>query len=162
MIPHRNLNELISLRQALTQTQKRGFLHAIQTGYDFPIGMTKRQEGSGLGTILASIGIPVILTALTGQGTCGSAPRMGLYRPPPPNMGHWPMTGGRTKKRVDEVSCSSKTAYSRAYYWSEPSCRASTTVPSGPAHEQSRPYPMGSILRDSNKGRLRERQKSPV
>ena len=75
--------------------------------------------GSGQGTILASIGTPMLLSALTGKGMKGgAAPRMGKYRPstggsaarmgryrPPPFMDNWPSTarGGTRKKKKGKV-----------------------------------------------------------
>jgi hypothetical protein len=74
--------------------------------------------GLGIGTMLASIGIPLavdligkpLLKAITGKGAPrlglpkskgGSAPRLGAYQPPPPFIGNWPgqTMGYGTKKK---------------------------------------------------------------
>ena len=71
---------------------------------------TKTQSGGFLGTLLASIGIPLVLKALTGKGApqIGTpkppkggkgAPRMGVWQPPP-FIGSWPKTqAGMGKKK---------------------------------------------------------------
>ena len=99
-------------RQSLTQKQKRDLVNVLQIGHDFMIRPTTQQAGSRLGTISASIGIPMILSALTGKGaprmgrsSDGSAPRMGRYESSggsAPRMGRHrrpTTTGGRTKKK---------------------------------------------------------------
>ena len=43
-------------------------MNALQTGSGVHIKPTKRQIGQGWGTILASIGIPMLLDAFTGKG----------------------------------------------------------------------------------------------
>ena len=73
---------------------------------------TKTQSGGFLGTLLASIGIPMVLKALTGRGapkiglpppTKGGrgAPRMGMYNPPP-YIGTWNKVGMGKKKAQKE------------------------------------------------------------
>ena len=71
--------------------------------------------GSGIGTILASIGIPLVVdlikkmtgrsaprfgrSPLQGKQDGHGAPRLGMYEPPPPFIGTWEqMHGGRKKK----------------------------------------------------------------
>ena len=52
----------------LTTKQKQDILNALQTGSSVHIKPTKRQMGAGWGTILASIGIPMVLDLLRGKG----------------------------------------------------------------------------------------------
>ena len=70
---------------------------------------TKTQSGGFLGTLLASIGIPLVLKALTGRGAPKiglppnpqggrGAPRIGLYQPPP-FIGTWGNQVGKGKKK---------------------------------------------------------------
>ena len=66
IVPHKNTDKLVAYQQSLTEKQKRDLLNALQTGNDFTIRPTAQKVGSGLGTILGSIGIPMILNALTG------------------------------------------------------------------------------------------------
>jgi len=54
--------------------QKKDILEAVQSGSGVRIKPTKKQSGGFLGTLLASIGIPMVLKALTGKG----APKIGL------------------------------------------------------------------------------------
>ena len=69
--------------------------------------VTNKQVGNGIGSILATIGIPMIIDALKGKGvgrgggpkigkSGGGGPRVGY---PPPFIGSWPSTSGRGKKK---------------------------------------------------------------
>ena len=62
------MNQLIQYKDWLTAKQKQDILNALQTGSGVHIKPTKRQIGQGWGTILASIGIPMLLDAFTGKG----------------------------------------------------------------------------------------------
>ena len=81
LIPQNKINKLIANKHLLTTKQKKDILDARQTGSGVRIKPTKKQSGGFLGTLLASIGIPMVLKALTGRRT----PKIGL--PPPPNGG---------------------------------------------------------------------------
>ena len=102
LIPQNKIDKLIANKHLLTAKQKRDILAALQSGSGVVVKPTKTQSGGFLGTLLASIGIPLVLKALTGkvapQGGRG-APRMGVYVPPP-----YIGTGGKktTKKREKE------------------------------------------------------------
>ena len=63
--------------------------------------ITQKQIGDGIGSIIASIGIPMILDAIRGRGgprigkaSGGGGPRIGPLMTPPPFIGTW----GRGKK----------------------------------------------------------------
>ena len=97
------MDKLLAYRQILRKKQKKELLSALQTGNDYTIKPKVRQleqRGSGLGTILASTGIPMLLNALTGKDVRGGAAlQTGL--PPQfgyPQTGRWPKIG-RGKKR---------------------------------------------------------------
>ena len=101
--------KFIANKHLLSTKQKKEILGALQSGLGVVIKPTKTQSGGFLGTLLASIGIPMVLKALTGRGApqMGSppkrgrgAPRMGVYSPPP-FIGTWDKQGGMgiTKKR---------------------------------------------------------------
>ena len=73
---------------------------------------TKTQSGGFLGTLLASIGIPLVLKALTGRGAPKiglppnpkggkGAPRIGVYQTPP-FIGTWGNQVGKGKKKRPE------------------------------------------------------------
>ena len=70
LIPDSNVNQLIQYKEYLTakQKKKKDILNALQTGSGVHIKPTKRQMGTGIGTILASIGIPMLIDAFTGKG----------------------------------------------------------------------------------------------
>ena len=108
LIPQNKIDKLIANKHLLSTKQKNDILNALQSGSGVVIKPTKTQSGGFLGTLLASIGIPMVLKALTGKGApkMGAppkggrgAPRMGAYMPPP-FIGSWPKnTIGYGKKK---------------------------------------------------------------
>ena len=79
LIPQNKINQLIAYKHLLTNNPKRDILNALQTGSGVRTQPTKTQLGNGLGTILATIGIPLAVEAikkLTGKG----APLVGSYQ----------------------------------------------------------------------------------
>ena len=84
LIPQNKIDQLLAYKHLLTTKQKQDILNAIQTGGSVQIGPTKKQQTGGfLGTLLASIGVPLAIEAvkkITGKG----APQMGLPKPRPP------------------------------------------------------------------------------
>lgn len=69
IIPHSKIPQLLPFGNHLSQKQQRDIAIALQSGNDLKIKPTKRQSGGFLGTLLASIGVPLLLNALTGSGT---------------------------------------------------------------------------------------------
>ena len=116
LIPNSKIQQLIANKHLLTDKQKMDIINAMQTGSGVHIKPTKTQTGGFLGSLLASIGIPLALEAfkkMTGSGgprmgkvptakqDGGAAPRLGAYKPPPPFFGTWeqvPGTMGAGKK----------------------------------------------------------------
>ena len=113
LIPQDKINKLIANKKYLTKKQKEDILTALQSGGQIVIRPTPRQRGGFLGTLLASIGVPLLLNALSGKGLQnrkkgnGLQNRQGLglqnrpygypYAPfPPPFLGQW---GDGTKKK---------------------------------------------------------------
>ena len=104
LIPQNKIDKLIANKHLLTTKQKKDILDALQSGSGVHIRPTKTQSGGFLGTLLASIGIPMVLKALTGRGAPKiglppqppqggrGAPRMGMYNPPP-YIGTWNKVG---------------------------------------------------------------------
>ena len=83
LIPQNKINQLIAYKHLLTTKQKQDILNALQTGSGVHIKPTKVQTGGFLGTLLASIGVPLALEAIkkiTGLG----APQMGQPKQRPP------------------------------------------------------------------------------
>ena len=112
LVPQNKISQLITYKHLLTDKQKRDILNALQTRSGVHIKPTKVQQGGFLGTLLASVGIPLALEAIkkmTGRGqrlhqvkTAAGAPQMGQpkrrqpkngglvpYRSPP-FIGSWP------------------------------------------------------------------------
>ena len=110
LIPQNKIDKLIANKHLLSKKQKEDILAALQTGGLVVIKPTKTQSGGFLGTLLASIGIPMVLKALTGKGAPKigippknpqggrGAPRMGLWQPPP-FIGTWDKQVGMGKKK---------------------------------------------------------------
>ena len=124
LVPQNKIDQLIAYKHLLTTKQKQDILNALQTCGSVQIRPTKTQQTGGfLGTLLASIGVPLAIETIkkiTGKG----APQMGLpkQRPPrsilsnddkggkgvpilgipPPFFGNWPMgtIGMGTKKKA--------------------------------------------------------------
>ena len=133
LIPQNKIDQLITYKHLLTTKQKKDILNALQTGSGVHIKPTKVQTGGFLGTLLASIGVPLAIEAIkkmTGKG----APQMGQpkQRPPrsvpkptnynqdggllvpmyrtPPFYGNWPdgTIGMGTKKKAPKKKSSEK------------------------------------------------------
>ena len=68
LIPQNNIDKLIANKNLLSTKQKKDILDALQSGSGVVVKPTKTQSGGLLGTLLASIGIPLVLKALTGRG----------------------------------------------------------------------------------------------
>ena len=69
LVPIDKIAQLVAYKHLLTTGQKKDILKALQTGNRLVIRPTKTQQGGFLGTLLASIGVPLLLNALTGKGT---------------------------------------------------------------------------------------------
>ena len=67
LILQNKIDKLIANKHLLT-TKQKDILDALQSGSGVVIKPTKTQSGGFLGTLLASIGIPMVLKALTGRG----------------------------------------------------------------------------------------------
>ena len=63
LIPNSKIDQLIANKHLLSDKQKKDILNALQTGSGVHIKPTKNQTGGFLGTLLASIGIPLALEA---------------------------------------------------------------------------------------------------
>ena len=112
LIPQNKIDQLIAHKHLLTNKQKKDILNSLQSGGQLVVKPTKSQYGGVLGTLLASIGLPLAIEAIkkiTGKGAprMGSelmeghgAPRIGMYQPPPPFIGTWEQArkGGGKKK----------------------------------------------------------------
>jgi len=68
LIPQDKINQLIKHKDLLTKKQKEQIVTALHTGGQLVVKPTPKQTGGFLGTLLASIGVPLLLNALTGKG----------------------------------------------------------------------------------------------
>ena len=68
LVPQSKIDQLIKYKDMLTKKQKEQIVSALHTGGQLVIKPTKSQSGGFLGTLLVSIGVPLILNALTGRG----------------------------------------------------------------------------------------------
>ena len=116
-VPNKNLYMLAQMGDLLTKGQIGDLARAHKLGADLLFKLTQRQVGSGIGTLLASIGIPMIIDALKGGSIKGGAPRMGGPRSnggaavrigpmaPPPFIGTWSRGRGRVRgKKKKELA----------------------------------------------------------
>ena len=91
LIPMDKIAHLAAYKHLLNTGQKKDIPNALQTGNGLVIRPTKTQQGGFLGTLLASIGVPLLLNALTGKGLqadrTGSANTTSVYVPDTTN-GH--------------------------------------------------------------------------
>ena len=111
-VPNKNLYMLAQMGDLLTKGQIGDLARAHKLGEDLLFKITQKQVGSGIGTLLASIGIPMIIDALKGGSIKGrggvrmgqsdgggrigrGGPRIGMPMAPPPFIGTW----GREKKK---------------------------------------------------------------
>ena len=112
VIPYSKINQLIPHRDLLSHNQGIDIFNALKNECGVNIKPTKTQMGGFLGTLLASIGIPLALKAITGSGgprigrprkqNGGAAPRLGIPQAPPPFFGTWEQAGrGKKKKSGD-------------------------------------------------------------
>ena len=95
-VPNANLYKLAMLSHLLTPKQRNDLAQAHNLAQDMLFKITQKQVGNGIGTVLASIGIPIVLDALKGLTGRGSAVRMGSkggaaarIGRPPPFLGSW-------------------------------------------------------------------------
>ena len=123
-VPNKNLYMLAQMGNLLTKGQIGDLARAHKLGEDLLFKITQKQVGSGIGTLLASIGIPMIIDALKGGSIKGrgapriGAPRIGRGGPrmggprssggaavmpmaPPPFIGTWGR--GKKKKRTKKA-----------------------------------------------------------
>ena len=115
LIPQDKIQKLIDNKHLLTNKQKEQILSALQSGGQVVVKPTKKQSGGLLGTMLASIGIPLAIEAVKsvfgkgaprigrpkgkgapriGRPKGKGAPRLGgpaatLFQRPPPIVGNW-------------------------------------------------------------------------
>ena len=111
VIPYSKISQLVPHRDLFSMKQGIDIFNALKTGYGVNIKPTKTQRGGILGALLASIGIPLALKALTGSGgprigrprkqNGGAAPRLGIPQAPPPFFGTWEQAGRGKKKSGD-------------------------------------------------------------
>ena len=107
-VPNDKLFMLAQMSNLLTPKQKRDLAAAYSLPSDLNFRVTQKQVGNGIGTILASIGIPLVIDAVK-KLTGGSAVRMGSRRGaaprigrPPPFIGSWEGRG-KKKKRPERI-----------------------------------------------------------
>ena len=90
LIPQDKIDKLIANKKYLTKKQKEDILNALQSGgnHGVVIKPTPRQRGGFLGTLLATIGVPLLLNALSGKGLQNRKKGKGLQNRPACRSGH--------------------------------------------------------------------------
>ena len=83
LVPIDKIAQLVAYKHLLTTGQKKDILSSLQTGNGLVIWPTKPQSSGFLGTLLASIGVPLLLNTLMGKGLqanrTGSANTTSVY-----------------------------------------------------------------------------------
>ena len=128
LIPQDKIQKLIDNKHLLTNKQKEQILSALQSGGQVVVKPTKKQSGGLLGTMLASIGIPLAIEAVKsvfgkgapriGRPKGKGAPRIGRpkgkgaprlggpFQRPPPIVGNWEQATswgrGMGKKKIQK------------------------------------------------------------
>ena len=141
LIPQNKIDQLIAYKHLLTDKQKRDILNSIQSGGQLVMKPTKSQYGGFLGTLLATIGIPLAVEAIKkmtgGAPRMGSkledhgAPRIGMYQPPP-FIGTWEQArkgGGKKKKKKSKKVRSRTIAGKKQSIQKRPSLKHSIVKP---------------------------------
>ena len=97
LIAQNKTAQLIAYKHLLSAGQKKDILNALQSGGQLIIKTMRTQQGGFLGTLLASIGVPLLLNALTGKGLqadkTGTTNTMTVYVPE--NTSEHTSEGGR-------------------------------------------------------------------
>ena len=124
LIPQDKIQKLIDNKHLLTNKQKQEILTALQSGGQVVVKPSKKQSGGLLGTMLASIGIPLALDMVknlfgkgaprvgrpkgkgaprVGRPKGKGAPRLGApFQRPPPFVGNWGRGMGKKKSKKGE------------------------------------------------------------
>ena len=77
-VPNKHLYRLAMMDNLLTKGQIRDLAKAYTDNSDMMFKVTNKQVGNGIGSILATIGIPMIIDAIRGKGVGrGGGPRIG-------------------------------------------------------------------------------------
>ena len=82
LIPQGKIAQLIKYKHLLSAGQKRDILNALHSGGQLVIKPKRTQQGGFLGTLLASIGVPLLLNAT------GTSNIMPVYVPGGTTNGH--------------------------------------------------------------------------
>ena len=112
-VPNKDLFRLAMLSELLNKGQIRDLARAHKDGSDMLFKITQKQVGNGIGSILATIGLPLIIDAIRRKGvgrggprlnkTGGAGPQIGVPSVPPPFIGSWPRSRGGGKKKKELI-----------------------------------------------------------
>ena len=133
LIPQDKIQKLIDNKHLFTNKQKQEILTALQSGGQVVVKPTVKQSGGMLGTILASIGIPLALDMVknlfgkgaprvgrpkgkgaprVGRPKGKGAPRLGApFQRPPPFVGNWGRGMGKKKSKGKGLLLGSKSPF---------------------------------------------------
>ena len=118
LIPQDKIQKLLDNKHLLTKKQKEQILAALQSGGQVVVKPSAKQSGGMLGTILASIGIPLALEMAkklfgkgaprVGRAKGKGAPRLGA---PPPFFGTWGQGMKKKKSKGKGLLLGSKSPF---------------------------------------------------
>ena len=149
LIPQDKIQKLIDNKHLLTNKQKQEILTALQSGGQVVVKPSAKQSGGMLGTILASIGIPLALDMVknlfgkgaprvgrpkgkgaprVGRPKGKGAPRLGTpFQRPPPFVGNWGRGMGK-KNQKEKDFCWDRKVHSTTSQFSERFCKCETKI----------------------------------
>ena len=102
LIPQNKMHMLIPYKDLLNMKQKNDLLNALQMEKAFHIKPTNAQTGGFLGTLLASIGIPMAVYLVKNLISGKGSPRMGLPKMSPPFYSYPQYVTGQGAKKKKE------------------------------------------------------------
>ena len=92
LIPQDKIAQLIAYKHLLSAGQKRDILNTLQSGGQLVIKSARTQQGGFSGTLIASMGVLLLLNALTGKGLqadrTGTCNTISVYVPDNTTYGH--------------------------------------------------------------------------
>ena len=146
LIPQDKIQKLIDNKHLLTNKQKQDILTALQSGGQVVVKPSKKQSGGLLGTMLASIGIPLAIEAVKkvfgkgaprlGRPKGKGAPRLGRpkgkgapnlgtpFQRPPPIVGNWGRGMGEKNPKKEKDFCWDRKAHFKTSQFSGRYCKA--------------------------------------
>ena len=177
LIPQDKIQKLIDNKHLLTNKQKEQILSALQSGGQIVVKPSKKQSGGLLGTMLASIGIPLAIEAVKsvfgkgapriGRPKGKGAPRIGRpkggkgaprlggpFQRPPPIVGNWEQATswgrgmGKKNPKKEKDFCWDRKAHSTTSQFSGRYCECEAERGRAATRDAQRPSEAKTKIRE--------------